>query len=198
MSHRVKELQSIMPIENIPSIFQHGILSHDNAERIPHKSVALQEIQDRRDKTVPNGLRLHQYANLYFQARNPMMYRRKDIIKDLCVIQIGLNVLQRPGVVVSDRNAASDYVSFHQYPTGMAEINFDYVFADWWDDEEEVTGYIKKTVKCAEALIPQSVPPAYITGFYTCDQHTAQRVAQVLAGLKWQVPVTPKPYLFFK
>lgn len=198
MSHRVVELHSIMPIENIPSIFQHGILSHDNAEKIPHRSVALQEIQDRRDKTVPNGLRLHQYANLYFNARNPMMYRRKDIIGDLCVIRINLNVLQQPGAVISDMNAASDYVSFLQHPIGMGQIDFDNVFADWWDDEDAITGYRKKAVKCAEALIPQSVPASYITGFYTCDQQTMQTVTKVLSGLKWQVPVTPNPYLFFK
>lgn len=198
MSHRVVELHSIMPIENIASIFKHGILCHDDAEKIPHRSVALQEIQDRRGKTVPNGLRLHQYANLYFNARNPMMYRRKDIVGELCVIRINLSVLQKPGAVISDMNAASGYVSFLQHPKDLGQIDFDCVFADWWDDENETIAYRKKAVKCAEALIPQSVPSGDITGFYACDQKTTKAVEEVLEGLKWQVSVTPNPYLFFK
>ncbi|QXN51645.1 MULTISPECIES: DUF4433 domain-containing protein [Pseudomonas] len=199
MSHRVVELHCIMPIENLPSVFQHGILCHDRAEKFPHKSVALQDIQDRRvGKTVPNGLRLHQYANLYFYARNPMMYRRKDVRQDLCVIRISLDVLTRPNAVVSDQNAASDWVRFHSYPDGMGKINFDFIFADWWDDEDQATGYRKKAVKCAEALIPDAVAPSYINGFYACDNETKRKVERVLAGLNWQVPVTSNPHLFFR
>ena len=68
---RVTELHCIMPIRNIPSVVAHGILSHESAGKLMHHSVAMQPMQERRDvKTVPGGLRLHQYANLYFHARN--------------------------------------------------------------------------------------------------------------------------------
>lgn len=44
------------------------------------------EAQERRDrKQVPGGLRLHQYANLYFHARNPMLYARLTQASTLCV-----------------------------------------------------------------------------------------------------------------
>lgn len=43
------------------------MLSNEGAEKIAHTSIAMQEVQDRREvKTVPNGLALHKYANLYF------------------------------------------------------------------------------------------------------------------------------------
>ena len=71
MDARVTELHCIMPIANVASIMQHGILSYDSASKLKHRCVALQEIQDRRDqKQVPGGLKLHQYANLYFHARS--------------------------------------------------------------------------------------------------------------------------------
>ena len=77
MDPRVTELHCIMPIDNINSVMTHGILSHERAAKLPHRSVALQPVQDRRDqKQVPGGLKLHQYANLYFHARNPMLYKR--------------------------------------------------------------------------------------------------------------------------
>lgn len=199
MSHRVVELHCIMPIANLPSVQQHGILSHDRAAKLPHASVAKQEIQDRRvGKTVPNGLRLHQYANLYFCARNPMLYLRKPQHSDLCVVRVNRSVLNLPNVVISDQNAASDWVRFLSYPDGMSSINFDYVFADSWQDEDQRTGWQKKAAKCAEALVPNSVAPSYITGVYTCDAQTKAKVETVLAGLSWNLTVMSNPHLFFR
>ncbi|ROL93207.1 DUF4433 domain-containing protein [Pseudomonas protegens] len=199
MSHRVVELHCIMPIENLPSVLERGILSHDGAEKLAHRSVAKQEIQDRRvGKTVPNGLRLHQYANLYFCARNPMLYLRQPEHPNLCVVRINRTVLSTPNAVLSDQNAATDYVRFYPYPFGMERINFDYVFADWWSDENQITMWQKKAAKCAEALIPNVVNPQDIIGFYTCDEQTKQRVETVLRGLQCALPVTTNPHLFFR
>jgi len=64
------ELHYITPIKNMGSICTMGILSHKKAEKIPHQSVAMDEIQERRKKVVvPGGRPLHQYVNLYFHAR---------------------------------------------------------------------------------------------------------------------------------
>jgi len=46
----------------------------------------MEDVQEKREqKHVPGGLKLHQYANLYFHARNPMLYKRKTEINNLCV-----------------------------------------------------------------------------------------------------------------
>ncbi|TKD35261.1 DUF4433 domain-containing protein [Azotobacter chroococcum] len=199
MSHRVVELHCIMPIENLPSVYQRGILCHDAASAVAHASVAKQEIQDRRvGKTVPNGMRLHQYANLYFCARNPMLYLRQQEHSALCVIRVNRSVLDLPGVVISDQNAASNWVRFFSYPAGLSMINFDYVFAESWADPDEQTHWRKKAAKCAEALIPNSVHPSYITGFYTCDQQAKQCVEAVIESLNWAVSVTVNSHLFFR
>lgn len=74
MDARVTEFHCIMPIGNVPSVLEHGILSYELAAKLAHHSVAMPEVQDLRDKKqVPGGLKLHQYANLYFHARNPML-----------------------------------------------------------------------------------------------------------------------------
>jgi hypothetical protein len=76
---KLAEFQNITPLVNIPSILHNGILSHAQASKLPHYSVALQEVQDKRDqKQIPGGLALHEYANVYFHARNPMMSRRRN------------------------------------------------------------------------------------------------------------------------
>lgn len=104
MRARVTELHCIMPIGNVPSVMQNGILSHERASQLQHHSVAMQAMQDRRDlKTVPGGLRLHQYANLYFHARNPMLSVRRN--EDVCVLKDSTNVLNLPGAAITDQNA---------------------------------------------------------------------------------------------
>jgi ssDNA thymidine ADP-ribosyltransferase, DarT len=87
-----------MPIANIGSVLARGILSYERAAKLEHHSVALQPVQDKRDqKQVPGGLKLHRYANLYFHARNPMMFKRKDEGPDLCVLQVSTQVLDLNG-----------------------------------------------------------------------------------------------------
>src|SRR5437660_361980 len=113
MNSRVTEFQCIMPLDNIPSVLKYGILSNERAEKLLHSSVAMQQVQDRRDlKHVPGGLKLHQYANLYFHARNPMLYKRKDEAAKLCVLRVSTEVRNIAGVVLTDCNASSDYVRF--------------------------------------------------------------------------------------
>src|SRR5258706_1684699 len=113
MDDRVKEFQCIMPLANIASVLQHGILSYERASKLSHNSVALPAVQDLRDaKQVPRGLKLHQYANLYFHARNPMMFKRKSQASGLCVLRVSIDVRHLPGVVFADSNASSKYVRF--------------------------------------------------------------------------------------
>jgi len=60
---RVTELHCIMPIGNITSVMTHGILSYERAAKLAHHSVAMQALQDKRDrKHVPRGLRLSRCA----------------------------------------------------------------------------------------------------------------------------------------
>ncbi len=60
------ELHYITPIANAPGICKNGILSSRRAGKLPHQSVAMQEVQDLRAKVVvPGGRPLHEYANLY-------------------------------------------------------------------------------------------------------------------------------------
>jgi hypothetical protein len=95
---RVTELHYITPIANLASIVEVGILSHRRAAALAHASIAMEVIQDRRrDKRVPNGRPLHEYANTYFDARNPMMSRRRDERHQIAVVRISPDVLDLDG-----------------------------------------------------------------------------------------------------
>src|SRR5262245_52031944 len=113
------ELHCIVPIANVPSIVRLGILSHERARTLDHISIASNEVQAiRAGKVVPNGRRLHHYANLYVDARNPMTYVLKDGHLDLCVLRVSTDVLDLPEVVIADGNAAGGMTRFSPSPGG--------------------------------------------------------------------------------
>jgi hypothetical protein len=155
----------------------------------------MQEIQERRAKvTVPGGRRLHDYVNLYISARNPMLYLRRGHHESLCVLRIGTEVLDLEGVVIADRNASSDYCLFGPAPSGLANVNSELVFAEYWTDPDPIQAYRRKSVKCAEVLVPDRVPPEFIRGAYVSGDVGKARLAAVAPHLA----VAISGHLFFR
>ncbi len=189
------ELHYIAPLRNVLSICQLGILSHRSVEKIAHESVAMQEIQDRRAKVVvPGGRRLHEYVNLYVCARNPMLYKRQGQHAELCILRISPDVLDLPGVVVTDANASSPYVRFAAAPDGLRIVDRELTFAEYWTDSDRIQYYRKKSAKCAEVLVPDSVDPQFLVGTYvSCDESLAR-----LNSMGVSVGATIDRHLFFR
>lgn len=190
------ELHYITPIENVASIMEHGLLSYESAACIHHQSVAMNVVQQRRDGIkVPNGLRLHQYVNLYFDARNPMLYSRKEQVDTLCVLKINPGALNLANVVIADRNASSiDYVSFKSSPGGLDTLDFETIYCENWDDPDMYRKYYKKSTKCAEVLVPHCLPPSYIDGAYV----GSQKAYNCLYERGFSLTIIPNPKLFFR
>jgi hypothetical protein len=188
------ELHYITPIENVPSILEHGILSHQRAARLAHRSVAMHQIQDRRSSVVVPGVnrKLHSYANLYICARNPMLYKRR--FERICVLSINTGVLDLPGVIITDRNAASNYVRFAPAPEGLTIVNRERTFAKYWTDEDPIEQMCKKSAKCAEVLVPDRVGPEYIQHAYVASVEMKTQMDALNTGLDVRVD----GHLFFR
>jgi hypothetical protein len=195
MDPRVTELHCIMPVVNIVSVTARGILSYDEAAKLDHHSVALQPVQDKRDrKHIPGGLKLHQYANLYFHARNPMLFKRQGEAANLCILKISTDVLALNGTVISDQNAASDYVRF-LHPRQWQDLDFDAIYAmDWRHPDDPIAFWRHKAQKCAEVLVPHRVRPEFLMGAHVVDEAAKTR----LVAMGFTLPVTVSPVLFFR
>jgi ssDNA thymidine ADP-ribosyltransferase, DarT len=189
------EIHFISPIENVASILDRGILSNRRAARFAHRSVAMEEVQDRRrDKRIPGAGLLHDYANLYFDAHNPMLSKRRDQNDAICVLRIDHIVLDLQGVIVTDCNAASDYARFYAASAGIWALDKDLVFAQFWtnaDDPYEVMRH--KSIKCAEVLVPDSVNPDLLVGAYVANQ----RALRAFEALGTRLPVITNSAMFF-
>ncbi|HET7388712.1 MAG TPA: DUF4433 domain-containing protein [Nocardioidaceae bacterium] len=182
----VTELHYMAPIDNLASIVEHGLLSHARAAAVRHVSVAMAEVQDHRaGRVVPNGRPLHEYVNLYFDARNAMMrLRRAD---DLIVIRVSPFVLDLDGVVVSDGNAANGPTRFFPSPAGLAQLDEERVFAEWWTSDDYWEQQERKRQRQAEVLVPDVVPPEYILGCYARRRPAATECRRLVANLAVEV-----------
>ena len=192
----ILELHYITHIGNLPSIYKYGILSHKQTGGLSHVSVASPDVQERRaKKIIPGGLPLHAYVNLYFDARNPMMYVLQAKHANLCILQIDPAVMNLPGAIVSDRNASSDYARFFPCPSGLKHLDATMVFAtSWKHPNNQFEEWEHKSIKCAEVLVPDKVVPKYLLSAYvSCNE-----ALNFFQKTNVSVSATVKPYLFFR
>jgi len=180
--------------DNLPSIFQHGVLSHERASSLSSAHVYDEKIVVRRgDKKAPDGNSLWHFANFYFQPRNPMLYRvfrceRQDVVV-LCLQK----ALVEKARYVSIGNAASSASRFMDVKDGIAEIQSDYMrkilYAGSWGDGEQ------KRLIMSELLVPEEVPPEYIDIVYVPGEDLVRKTSKQLPD---KVHVAPEPNLFFE
>jgi len=163
MSHRVIELHHIVPIATIPSVLHHGILSDEQAAKNYPPSLITPGPQ------IPKGLKLHQYARLYFDAHNPVLFNRKT--ENLCVLRVSTEVFDIEGVVLTDQHASSPYARYLG-PHQIGQLNFDPIFSDNWEDPNQIQHLRKKAAKCAEVLVPVCIPFCFISGAYVPDENS--------------------------
>lgn len=197
----IKELHYITHIDNVPSILHRGILSHHAAQRLPHKTVDDEEVQARRaERVIPDRLRLHQYANLFFCARNAMLYaitHRMGISReDLAILQIAPTVLDLPDVVITEINAAASIKPrWRTAAGGLPKLDAEKIYAHSWNlpDPNEKGELLQHMM--AEALVPRRVHPEHITGAYVVSQAVADNLSQSAPTLE---NIMVLPYIFFR
>jgi hypothetical protein len=196
----LEELHYITPIGNLASIMSRGIFSHKRSKKIQHDSVAMQEIQDRRKKkVVPRGQPLHDYVNLYLNARNKMLFRvlsqGQVQQNDLCILRVQSDILDLPNVVIADRNASSDYARFAPAPDGLQNVHRDLVFAEYWTHPDNpIEEWRHGSIMCAEVLVPEHVDPDFITGVYVSCSNAKTSVEALNLGIS----ITVNAHLFFR
>lgn len=178
----VEELQYITHVDNIASIAERGILSHRWAGRVAHVDVSLAEVQDRRkSKRIPGGLLLHDYANAYLTARNPMLFKRisEGMLDELCVVRVSSEVLELEGVVMSDRNAAASFCRFQPPEAALPAIDVELVERVFWTDGSQLERELCWNAKFIEVLVPQRIPAEHLIGAYvgSSDAHHILKAA---------------------
>jgi hypothetical protein len=192
----IKQLYYISHIANIPSILRRGILSHEriHTEGIDFTPIYDEQIVDsRKRRHTPDGRSLWDFANLYFQARNAMMYRvlcEKDV-KDIAILAVRKDVLRSPDTLIATGNAASPLSDIFDAKKGLKYIDKKTMSQKWW---KETDGSKRKMM--AEVLVPNIVPPESIKTIYVARYEVAE-ILRKDARIGNQ-SVIPEPDMFFE
>jgi len=194
----IRYLFYITHIDNVASIVERGLLSHGEVERqqVPFTPIYDESIVGRRrEKSTPQGKSLWDYANVYFQPRNPMMYRviHEKNIDSLAVVAVRAAIMQAEGVIITDGNAANAPTKFFDYVEGMKAIsaNWKTIQNDWWSAEDG-----SKRRIMAECLVPGQIDREYIEAVYVPRLETKEKLDRVLRGRR--VNIIPEPKMFFQ
>ncbi len=195
----IKSLYYITHIDNVRSILERGILSHSSMlkENITFKAIYdSQIVSHRQNRYAPDGTSLWDFANLYFQPRNPMLYRvvqEKDK-DDVVILGIEPSVLDLPGTCVSTGNAASYQTDILESEEGLRLVKgmWEVIDNQWWREEN---GSKRKIM--AECLVPDRITPEHILTIFTANTRTADRVREVLLPDS-HVSVVQEPNMFFQ
>lgn len=151
--------------DNLESILSDGIFSREEIEKegVKHQDIHVDEVLDRRNRLLLTGENLQSYVNLYFQPRNAMLYRLRcnGLTEKLVILAIKPSILDREGVLVSDRNAASVWAEITPVANGLVKIDKKILDLEYWTD-----GYDTKQKMMAEVLVPKKINPDEIMTIY--------------------------------
>lgn len=192
-------LYNINSINNLRSIFDYGILSKNTIKQanIKHIDLSNNEVQLLRDYVnIGKNINLHDYANLYFNPRNAMLYYLicNHDINDLCVLEISNEVLDIKDSFVSDGHAAKYGTKFYNCEDGINELNPIDIFIKYWNDQDPLVKEEKERKMFAEALIKNSVNPKYIKLVYVANEVAKAKIEKMCLNIDIKI----SKYLFFE
>ena len=180
--YRINQLYYITPVQNIVSILERGILSHDTIEKegIQYYTIYDKDVLAHRlSKVALGGRRLTSYANFYFQPSNSMLFSlvKKYDPDSIVVVGVSPTILKTKGVLITNGNAANNETMI--FPVEMRSevlgIIKDVLESETWSPDQ-------KRSRMAECLYPDRVPPDKITRIYVRGREAKTKLLEHIAG----------------
>ena len=199
--NKPKQLYYIAHKDNLKSILKNGILSHTRAtawvKKLFSKNTVIYDegIVNRRKSREFKGRSLWNYANVYFQVRNPMLYRviKTFGLENIVVLEINSNIINSPGSGIADGNASSQITKFFKnIDEGLKVLDSALLKKGYWTDVDDGKRRIM-----AEVLIPDQIPPQNIIGIYTYSHQASEKMKQNLSHILGNISVVCDPWMFF-
>ncbi|MFN4219616.1 MAG: DarT ssDNA thymidine ADP-ribosyltransferase family protein [bacterium] len=194
---KLRGLYYITHIDNIPSILERGILCHrliekENIKYTPIYNVDI--VASKKEKKLPDGRNLWDFANLYFQPRNAMLYRVVlDLgIENIAIVGLKNSILYKEDIFIENGNTASPYtiiLPIKQARKHIKDIRKK-VDREWWALEDG-----SKRELMAECLVPGKVSSSYISEIYVPNHEVKSKLQSKIPEVN--IPIIPEPELFF-
>ncbi|MDQ1139521.1 DarT ssDNA thymidine ADP-ribosyltransferase family protein [Pedobacter agri] len=168
---------------NLENIMQNGLLSHNTAHKrgLTKTDISDERVNRRRD-------RVHNFVPFYFNPKNPMLYKRKNIQSEIIILCVDRNLLQT-SLKFTDGNAASSSTKFYSNIKDLEKLNWSIINSEYWSDF--IDG---KRIRCSEILIPNEVMTSSIKRIYCCNSETEDYVKNKVGNFEIAVTVNQEFY----
>ena len=185
--YNVNYLQHMVHHSNLENVILNGLLSHNEAYKkgLIKEDISMGEVQQRRKNRNINvkgkTLNTHDFVSLYFNTKNPMMYRRRNIQQELVILLIDTDVLSWEHSIFTDGNAASGNTKFYSGVSQMSNVPFDLIFSGSWNHDDPDTKRENVRKMCSESLIYPSVSIDWVRHIVCPNQNVLNHVNQLKA-----------------
>jgi len=139
-------------IDNISSIISNGLLAHANG--LKRVDISDPVVNARRARVEPiYGRAIHSYVPFYFNPKNAMLFRRKEIQDDIVILVFDKALISEYGAIFTDGNASSDGTYFSNNLTLLSSLpDWSILTAPRWKNFPD-----GKRKRMAEVLVPHTV-----------------------------------------
>lgn len=167
--------------DNLPSILNLGILSHNLAHKngFVNTDISNQQVNARRNRIEESlGGNIHDFAPLFFTVKNPTFYYWcKNKSKDnLIILKINPHILLENNVSFSDGNAAVRTTKFYSDLSDFNNLNWTLINKGSWNHYEfQIKNEQKRTI-CAEVLTKDKIQTHYIDEIFVYSEESLERI----------------------
>ena len=195
--HTPRSFYYITHKNNLKSILDKGILSRSKiSNRLtkffnPNVEIHAKDIIEKRKKKRFKNRTLWDYANVYFQARNPMLYRviRQYKVDNIIILEINPDIINGNDIGITDGNAASFNTQFFKTKTeGLNALDNDQFKKDYWNSND-------KRNLMAELLVYGRILKEKITAIYVANTTIVDQIRKDIGV--GPLNIIPRPDMFF-
>jgi len=163
-------------LDNIESILELGILSHNIAHEkgVVNVDISNKQVNERRNRVETSlGGNIHDFAPLYINPKNPMLYylcmngKRENLI----LLNISPHILLYDNVSFSDGNAAVRSTHFYNDINDFNKLNWSVINNAYWTNHPD-----GKRIMCSEVLVENKIPLHYINSIYVYNENTLNKL----------------------
>ncbi|MEK6927648.1 MAG: DarT ssDNA thymidine ADP-ribosyltransferase family protein [Nanoarchaeota archaeon] len=197
---RLREFQYIVHKNNLKEVLERGILSHNKVEELGIKPEMIsnpQVMELRKNRKVEGDKTLWDYANVYFKARNPMLWQiiNKYGIDNVVILGLKPTIYRLNGAKITNGNAASsdtEILPTSQLKEVLTSIKEE-LTSDWW---KAINGSKRKVM--AECLVPELIPSDYIKSIYVPNYKIKKDIELLLGKPSEEYEIIPDSNQFFQ
>ena len=179
---------------NLASILEKGLLSHNRVHSysLNYNDISDQDVNDRRSSCEPiHGLPIHDYVPLYFNPKNPMLFKRRNIQGQIIILEFTRDIIGADKVIFTDGNAASKPTRFFNSWDKLSELNWACLKNEYWSEFGD-----GKRTRCAEVLVYGRIPAKYIKKIYCNNIAILETVKRICEAHNIEVTVSTDFYFY--